>query len=334
MSTQWYLISSPYYTEGDETNEFNFDSELGFNDMLSDTPLGSTITLCKGDYDIDTNTFETETEIKGIVQNNSVDTVIKEWERQLLVPIGTLLDYKYVRYQDSLWLIMGKPTNNKMYEKVVLYMSNYMAKWQNDEKKIIYKPFFVQNASQYNSGENANKTLTVGYNQLLVYCALDDDTVIFNRNKRLFIDYNTVKPTAYEATRVDTVSYSFADNRSMNIIFTETQRNDKTDNVELMLCDYYEPDTDVTDFEIKYVGKPQIRAGGATKTFSVSVDNTATWNINLLPSQTDYVIMTCSNNQCSIKCLNNINLIGSSFKLTATINDVSVDLIVAIVGGV
>ena len=125
MSSQWYLIDSPYYTEGDERQNFEFDSSLGFSDVLEDTPLSSQISLCKGDYDTTTGLFATEKQVLGIVQGNTPNTVTKAWERLLLTTIGTVQDYKYVKYNGNIWLIMTKPASNKIYEKVVLYLCNY-----------------------------------------------------------------------------------------------------------------------------------------------------------------------------------------------------------------
>lgn len=341
MSSNWYLINSPYYTEGDETINFNFDDGLGLSDVLTDTPLGSSITLCKGIYDGNTGLFATETISKGIIQNNSPDTVTKSWERQLIAPIGTLLDYKYVKCDGNLWLIMTKPASNKMYEKVVLYLCNYIAKWQDNNGVIVYKPFFVSNASQYNSGEEGNKTVIIGYNQLLIYTSLDDNTVGFDRDKRLFIDYNTVNPLSYKVTRLDTISYSFGESRVLTLVMTEDQYNPTTDRIDLMLCDYITPSpTPPTPVEINitYSGQPQVRVGGVNKTFTATSENEITsWTKVCTSEQEDYVVLTpdvTNSKKCKVKCLANDLLIGSSFRLQCTDGTNTGDLLVSIVGGV
>ena len=194
MSTEWYLINSPHYTGGTEKNDFRFNADLGIDDFLIDSPLSNKILLCKGKFDKETNSFEEEFETEGIIQGNSPETQTKGWQRQLLTRLKTISDYKYVKVYDedydrwNIWLIMTMPTNNKVYEKVVLYLCNYIAKWQDDDGNIIYQPFHVENASQYNTGEEGNKILTLGYNQLLVYTSLDNETIYtcyFSENKRL-----------------------------------------------------------------------------------------------------------------------------------------------------
>jgi hypothetical protein len=341
MSSDWYLINSPYYTEGDETINFNFDDGLGLSDVLTDTPLGSSITLCKGIYDGNTGLFATETISKGIIQNNSPDTVTKSWERQLIAPIGTLLDYKYIKANGDLWLIMTKPASNKMYEKVVLYLCNYIAKWQDNNGVIVYKPFFVSNASQYNSGEEGNKTVTIGYNQLLIYTSLDDDTIGFSREKRLFVDYNITNPLPYKVTRLDTVSYSFGESRVLTLVMTEDQYNPSTDRIDLMLCDYISPTPTPpipSDIEITYSGQAQIRNGGSAKTFTADTDNEITvWSKVCTSVQEDYIVLTpdaTDSNKCKVKCLANDLLIGSSFRLQCTDGTNTGDLLITITGGI
>ena len=46
MSTEWYLINSPHYTEGTEKNDFRFNADLGIDDFLIDSPLSNKILLC------------------------------------------------------------------------------------------------------------------------------------------------------------------------------------------------------------------------------------------------------------------------------------------------
>jgi hypothetical protein len=341
MSSDWYLIETPYYTNGTETANFNFDSINGLADVLTDTPLGSDITLCKGTYDNETSTFATEIQTLGIIQNNSPDTITKAWERQLIVPIGTLSDYKYIKANGDLWLIMTKPASNKMYEKVVLYLCNYIAKWQDNNGVIVYKPFFVSNASQYNSGEEGNKTVTIGYNQLLIYTSLDDDTIGFSREKRLFVDYNITNPLPYKVTRLDTVSYSFGESRVLTLVMTEDQYNPTTDRIDLMLCDYITPSpTPPTPVEINitYSGQPQVRVGGANKTFTATSENEITsWTRVCTSEQEDYVVLTpdvTNSKKCKVKCLANDLLIGSSFRLQCTDGTNTGDLLVSIVGGI
>ena len=340
MSADWYLINSPHYTEGTEANDFDFNANLGVEDFLTDTPLSSKVFLCKGKFNNDDKSFEFEYETEGILQGVSPETQTKGWQRQLLTRLRTISDYKYVKIYDedykrwNIWLIMTMPSNNKVYEKVVLCLCNYIAKWQDDNGNIIYQPFHVENASQYNTGEEGDKILTLGYNQLLVYTSLDNNTVYLDRTKRMFIDYNNVNPLPYRITRIDTVSESYGESRVICLVFTEDVYNPKTDSIENWLCDYIKSNSS-TPIEITYTGNPIIRVGGSAKTFTANTTETVTWELITTDMQNKYITMTVTDNKCKIKCYNNELLIGSSIKLKCTdTNDNVGELLIDIVGGV
>lgn len=340
MSTEWYLINSPYYTEGTETKDFRFNSDLGMEDFLTDTPLAKKVYLCKGKFDDVTKSFEIEYETEGIIQGNSPETQTKGWQRQLLTRLKTISDYKYVKIYDEdydkwdIWLIMTMPSNNSVYEKVVLYLCNYIAKWQNENGDVIYQPFHVENASQYNSGEESSKILTIGFNQLLVYTSLDNDTVELDRSKRMFIDYNIKHPLPYRITRIDTVSESYAENRVICLILTEDVYNPDTDSIENWLCDYFKP-LEHKSIEIIYIGNPAIRVGGSAKTFTADTGESVAWELIASDEMEKFITMTVNDNKCKIKCANNILLIGSHIKLKCTDSNENIgELLIDIVGGV
>lgn len=343
MSTEWYLINSPHYTEGTETNDFEFNANLGMDDFLTDTPLSDKIYLCKGKFNNVDKSFETEYETEGILQGVTPETQTKGWQRQLLTRLNTISDYKYVKIYDdnykrwNIWLIMTMPSNNKVYEKVVLYLCNYIAKWQDDTGNIIYQPFHVENTSQYNTGENKSKTLSLGFNQLLVYTSLDSDTVCLNRTKRMFIDYNTINPLPYRITRIDTVSESYGENRVICLIFTEDQYNPDTDSIDNWLCDYMKPNTStIEDVKITYNGQPVVRSGGSSKTFKADSEYTMNlWQLELLSIQKDYVSLSFNGNTCKVKCEQNDMLVGTTFTLKCQDNnDHYGELIITIGSGV
>ena len=330
----WYLMGEnnrPCFNSGNEIDDFDAYTENGLDEILNETPLGVDIVLCKGKYNGSTGLFETELFTKGIIQGTSPETQAKGNQRQLLARLNTISDYKYVKVENKIWLIMTMPTNNHLYEKVVLLLCNYVAKWQDSNKTIIYQPFVVQNASQYNSGEEGNKTLTIGYDQLLVYTSMDNDTKKLNRTKRMFIDYNTDEPTPYRITRIDTVSFSYTEDRVVCLVMTEDQYNPETDNIPLMLCDYTTPPSVSTD--IVYLNEPTIRNGGV-KSFSIVTDEIITWSIDCEASLNSYLQLTViDNTHCKVKCVSNDNNISKKFNVKAKGTTVDSVVEITITGG-
>ncbi len=323
--TEWYLINpQPTLNSGFEKDELTDYAQDGFDELLTETQLGKAIKFCKGKFDGEN--FEIEVEGEGIVQSETPDAYTQGYKRQLLTRIADkVADYKYIKYDGAIWLIMTEPADNCIYDKCVLHQCNYILKWQNTTKDIIYCPASIENASQYNTGEEGNKILMLGYNQLMAYVSLDDDTVVIDRNLRLFVDYNKVNSIPYKVTRPDTVAFSYGKNRVMCLVLTEDQYNPKTDSIENWLCDYFK----VSTVTITYSGNPTIRVGG-TKTLKVDTTETVTWSVESDIGAT----ITPDGNSVKVKCINNIDYVGKTVTVKATVGNSTGECLLTVIGGV
>lgn len=322
--TEWYLINpQPTLNSGFEKDEFTDYAQDGFDELLTETQLGKNIKFCKGKFDGEN--FEVEVDGEGIVQSETPDAYTQGYKRQLLTRIADkVADYKYIKYDGAIWLIMTEPADNCIYDKCVLHQCNYILKWQNTNKDIIYCPASIENASQYNTGEEGNKILMLGYNQLMAYISLDDDTVVIDRNLRLFVDYNKVNPIPYKVTRLDTVAFSYGKNRVMCLVLTEDQYNPKTDSIENWLCDYFQ----ISNITITYSGNPTIRVGG-TKTLKVDTTEIVDWSVE---SDIGATIIP-DGNSVKVKCTNNINYVGKAITVKATIGNSVGECLLTVIGG-
>lgn len=322
--TEWYLINpQPTLNSGFEKDEFTDYTQDGFDELLTETQLGKNIKFCKGKFDGEN--FEIEVDGEGIVQSETPDAYTQGYKRQLLTRIADkVADYKYIKYDGAIWLIMTEPADNCIYDKCVLHQCNYILKWQNTNKDIIYCPASIENASQYNTGEEGNKILMLGYNQLMAYISIDDDTVVIDRNLRLFVDYNKVNPIPYKVTRPDTVAFSYGKNRVMCLVLTEDQYNPKTDSIENWLCDYFQ----TSNITITYSGNPTIRVGG-TKTLKVDTTETVAWSVE---SDIGATIIP-DGNSVKVKCTNNINYVGKTITIKATVGNSVGECLLTVIGG-
>ena len=323
--TEWYLINpQPTLNSGFEKDEFTDYAQDGFDELLTETQLGKTIKFCKGKFDGEN--FEIEVDGEGIVQSETPDAYTQGYKRQLLTRItDKVADYKYIKYDGAIWLIITEPADNCIYDKCVLHQCNYILKWQNANKDIIYCPASIENASQYNTGEEGNKILMLGYNQLMAYVSLDDDTVVIDRNLRLFVDYNKINPIPYKVTRPDTVAFSYGKNRVMCLVLTEDQYNPKTDSIENWLCDYFK----TSAVNITYSGNPTIRVGG-TKTLKVDTADTVTWSVESDVGAT----ITPNGNSVKVKCPNDMSFVNKTITVKATVGSDVSECVLTITGGV
>lgn len=333
--TDWYLMSQPILKGEFEREEFDDYAQDGFDEILTETQLGKEIVLCGGEFD--GVNFENEFQTTGIIQSETPDTYTQGWKRQLLTRISdNISDYKYIKYDGKIWLIMNSPADNCIYDKCVIHQCNYILKWQNKDKKIIHCPAVIENASQYNAGLEGNKTIMIGYNQLMIFVSLNENTKIIPRGLRFFIDYNIENPIPYEVTRPDTVTYSYGQDRVMCMVVTEDQFNPDTDSIENWICDYIKVDnteTNTSPIEISYTGEPVVKIG-RSKTFKVENSNSVEFSLTVPSIFKDKIILEqTSDNSCKVKVENDSILVGSTFKLTATdANNSTTELLIEIGG--
>lgn len=242
------------------------------------------------------------------------------------LPNETFYLGEIVDFANSKWLIIEADSDKDVYVDGKMQECNYLLKFQDENAKIIETWIVSQNASAYNNGENGNKTLILGSDQLMLTLPFDTDTIKLRRGKRFFIDNNTINPTAYKLTRADTTSYVRDGKGCLNLIVTEDTTNNANDRPDLMLCDYISPTSPPTPtgwvMEIEYLGNPTIKIGGNYKTFTgrlfdnnkVEVAMTPVWTID---KYADSFITTTSGNQIQIKT-DNINIAGEIITLKAT----------------
>lgn len=324
--TEWYLIKpQPTFNSGFEKDEFADYAQDGFDELLTETQLGKDIFFCNGEFDGEY--FKLERKAIGIVQSETPDTYTQGWKRQLLTRIGdSVKDYKYIKYDNKIWVIMTEPADNCIYDKCIIHQCNYVLKWQDDNGRVHLYPACIENASQYNTGEDGNKTVTLGYNQLMAYLSLDDITVLIKRDKRMFIDYNRVEPIPYKVTRPDTVCFSYGISRVLSLIFTEDQFNLETDSIEHWLCDYFPTSTETVT--IIYSGSPTIRIGG-TKTLKVESDMPVTWSVE---SEIGATIIP-NGKSVKVKCPSG-DFVEQKITVKAESNSVVGECVLTVTGGV
>ena len=238
-----------------------------------------------------------------------------------------------LHYDNDYWLCTSSLVFHNLYCKGNFIRCNYKLKWQEPDGSIVERNCFVQSSSQTNSGEDENKTIVLGADQLLIVLPSDEKTLALNASKRLFVDKYTVKPTPYKITRTDTVPYSDWDDGCVNLIVKQVEVS-PSDRPDLMLCDYISPTTPPDPGEpsqsgilctITYKGDASIIVGGNAKTFTavytdadgndVSGNYTTVWSV--VGNPISELSLTPAVNSVKIKCAENDKLINTAFTLKA-----------------
>lgn len=261
MSTEWYLLKSPYNQlsgyEGEALNDF---AEEGFLEAL-DSEISVPIELCNCD-------LSQCKPMKAIVQNNVQDTKLKALSRHLFLPIGTCKAGMYVKYKNRYWLIVGLVDDNKMYEKAVMVICNYLLTWVNKHGAVVQRWANITSASQYNNGETNSKFYAVRSDQLLVLTSNDDEVLLLDTGTRFIIDRrcrvyeknidnSTLKDVSnpvitYTFTRADNVLFDYQDSGHAEFMVTQEEQRNENDGYYVIdgkgywLCEQPKSDNKIT----------------------------------------------------------------------------------------
>lgn len=278
-------------------------------------------------------------------------------EQSLVIDDGTLPYYKdikslpdeyfdagnLVKFADAMWLIVSCDWDKEVYTYGKMQQCNYLLKWQNKDAEIIERWAVVLSASKYNNGQLYNNIIVVGSNQLMVYLPNDSETLKLGSNKRVMVDFNTDVPKCYDITRVDTatMSYDGVAEPAYNgkgcilLVLTETEINPDVDRIDLMLCDYIDPN-DIphpSPINITYSGSPSIRIGGR-KTFTAETENGIVFSLVYSVLLDGKLTIEQTGNKCVVKCANDSALVGATFKVVVESYGLRSELLVDVIGAV
>ena len=285
------------------------------------------------------------------------DCLVNGVPQKLVIDDGTLPYYKdvkslpdeyfdagdYVEWADAMWLMVSCDWDKEVYTYGKMQQCNYVLKWQNANADVIERWSVVLSASKYNNGEKYNNVIVVGSNQLMVYLPIDEETLKLRSDKRLMVDFNTELPRCYDITRVDTVTMGYdgtAEPRydgkgCILLVLTETEINPDVDRIDLMLCDYVNPN-DIphpSPINITFSGSPSIRIGGR-KTFTAETENEVVFSLINSALLDGKLTMEQTGNKCVVKCANDSALVGATFKVVVTGNNQLSELMVDVIGAV
>lgn len=285
------------------------------------------------------------------------DCLVNGVPQKLVIDDGTLPYYKDVKslpdeyfnagdlveWADAMWLMVSCDWDKEVYTYGKMQQCNYVLRWQNTDAEIIERWSVILSASKYNNGEKYNNVIVVGSNQLMVYLPIDEETLKLKSDKRLMVDFNTDTPKCYDITRVDTVTMGYdgtAEPRydgkgCILLVLTETEINPDVDRIDLMLCNYINPN-DIphpSPINITYSGLPQLRIGGR-KTFTAETENEVVFSLVYSALLDGKLTMTQTDNKCVVKCANDSALVGATFKVVVTGNNQLSELMVDVIGAV
>lgn len=277
-------------------------------------------------------------EINGVSCNLFIDSTNDEYVKTFCDTEGNITGAGIIiDWQNKKWLAESFDFDNEIYAKGKLRYCNYTLNFLDASGNAVSYPCCIQ--SPTGVGLNQEGQITVGKSQYTIKLPFDTNTALLDKTypdgktRRLLIDYSTNRPTAFEITHADRVTYPGL----VELYINEVERS-TDDNITLMIADYYsraattpvEP-TDDGSCEITFNGEPIIEVGKAYKTFTAVfkdadgdvVETTPVWDIVLTDmTLVSKVITTSDDDYIKIKVTDR-TMIGTPIRLELTNEDES-----------
>lgn len=274
--------------------------------------------------------YEATTKVNDTTQQLIVIHTDNEFKKSIIAyPDSTFSIGNTVDCYDMKWLITKVDANKQVYTIGEMAQCNLLLKWQNSSGTIITRHVVVEKPT--NTSLNDGTVITTSDKQYSIKLPFDAETQNLHVDKRFLLEKANGVPLAYRLSSFDGISSNYGQGGILNIGLTQDEYNSTTDNVTIMIADYFTPPVIPTgNAQILFSGNATLFVGGSYKIFSPKfVDGngnvlslTPVWTWTSISSQTDkFTVGTATDGTFKIKALNYTELIGSKIKITLTDSD-------------
>lgn len=177
----------------------------------------------------------------------------------------------YIEVWGETFLVYQTRVQDTLNVTGILWLCNHKFRWQNFDSTIIER-WGILDSGVYSTtirGEDEVKYTNKQYKMIL---PLDEDTRKIHLDKRFAVDKMFDRNgkeilNVYQITGYDATSENFGDGAHILYLnLRSDEYNDDTDNVEEMICDYIEPEEEITTpLKSEIVGPSRIRVGTSKK---------------------------------------------------------------------
>ena len=154
-----------------------------------------------------------------------------------LIDVG---DYIYDEADNTYWICTESFNINNSHYEGRITQCNWILRWQRPDGTVLEYPCQDRNATQYNSGEAGNATMTLGSSQHMEMIQANEDTLALASPKRFYIDKGNKIP--YVVTQNDSTAYNYGKGICMITVMQDVNR-EGVDRPDLGICDYISPTT-------------------------------------------------------------------------------------------
>lgn len=283
------------------------------------------------DVRLGTNSNKTD---RKIVVISTKDPNVKQLSS---LPGEFFLAGQYVGFADEHWLIDKADVDDEMYVDGQMTLCPNTLKFQDSQGNILSYPYFVENPLPH---LDSNKLITTSSSTRKIKLPFDEHTRSFYIDKRFMGEVFNGVPQCFKI-----IDLNAETEKGLLVVTQEKDEfNADTDNVELGICNYFEPyvkpNLNVA-VEIQYSGKAEIRTGGSSKKFTaifkdgegnILSDVVADWEVIPMLAFIDNVSYEINENIISISADDVYGIIGTDIKLLIKNEGFETELIIIVKG--
>lgn len=242
--------------------------------------------------------------------------------------IGSIMEWS-----NSHWLITERDAEDEITVRGKIQICQKEIVWQDVLTHDIVARWATVEKPYYS---NLKENNYIGYStrEFRVQMPFDEYSERLDIDKRLMLEIINNEPKTYRITSIDQMTGRIDYNNDqigfLSFNIEQDLYNPETDNVNLMICDYIEPETsDQTGLVISHSGSNELSAGGLGKklnaVFNGEESDSIEWTIS---TDTDIDGISFENglsktigSSCRICCNDDHRLIGTTIYVTARYND-------------
>ena len=217
------------------------------------------------------------------------------------------------------WLVIERDFDDEIAVKGTIVQCNRQIRWQNQDTKQIVERWCLM-TKPYTSNVTDGTQISVSNREYKVQLPYDDETRLIDLDRRFMLEVIDGRPRTYSCTSVDQQTNVYQDLDNGFIIWNLSQDDacQPGDNVELMICNYEDPGTDIIpDSIFTIIGPDFLRAslGGFSYAISPSQNNKdCSWEISAQEEIGSHIQIQSSDNK-SILIAAEQEAVGSVFEL-------------------
>ncbi|MEF9983695.1 MAG: hypothetical protein RR806_03155 [Oscillospiraceae bacterium] len=232
------------------------------------------------------------------------------------------------------WLVTEVDFDDEITRSGKIIQCNMLMRWQNKATfEIISRWCFAERP--YVSGIDEGKVISTPNRQFRIKLPYDKETQLVDIGRRFILETIDGIQKSYKLFMPDLITSRFVDSEGGFIVWNlefDSNATTPNDNLELGVCDYRTPDSpappptpDPTLLKCVISGSSVLKYGGSARLYKpsfyladgITLDETVVpiWSVEIAPAYAGKIISTTNGNSISLKCADDISVVGVKFKL-------------------